>query len=88
MTDGGRPRFSQIRTAADVGAVGLEMGIAVAIGCWLGLWIDEQYGTDPAGLLLGMGLGFGAAGKAIWRTVKKAKEQMENKPSSRDESQR
>ena len=85
MTDDGKKRFSQLKSAAEVGSVGLEMGIAVAIGCWAGLWVDEQYGTDPAGLLLGMFFGFGAAGKAILRTVKKAKEEMTKDPSQGDQ---
>ncbi len=67
---------SQWRIAADYGSVGLEMGIAAAIGCYGGLWLDEYFGTEPWLLLLGMLCGFGAAGKAIYRVAVKAKQAM------------
>ncbi len=64
------------RTAAQVGAVGLEMGIAVAVGYFLGNWIDGKLDTTPLFGLLGLGAGVGAAGKALWRTARKlSKEQ-------------
>ncbi len=85
MTERKKSRFSQLRVAADVGAVGLEMGISAALGCWGGMWLDDHFGTEPWLLLLGMLAGFGAAFKAIYRTAKKARKAMaaessENQP--------
>ena len=57
--------------AAQVGAVGLEMGLAVAIGYVCGAWLDEKFGTAPYLGLVGLLAGVGAAGKALWSTARK-----------------
>lgn len=59
------------RNAAQVGAVGLEMGIAVAIGYFGGAWLDERFDTTPYLGLSGLLLGVGAAGKALWDAARK-----------------
>jgi len=78
MSDQSSSKYSQLRQAADVGSVGLEMGVSAAIGCYGGMWLDEQWGTEPWMLTLGMIAGFGAAFKAILRTAKKAKTAMQD----------
>ena len=78
MSDQSSSKYSQLRQAADVGSVGLEMGVSAAIGCYGGMWLDEQWGTEPWMLTLGMIAGFGAAFKAILRTAKKAKAAMQD----------
>lgn len=60
------------RKAAQVGAVGLEMGIAVAIGYFGGNWLDGKFGTAPYLGLLGLLVGVGGAGKALWNTARTA----------------
>ena len=74
--------------AADLGSVGLEMGIAVAIGCYGGMWLDARYDQDPLFLMLGMGAGFGAAFKAIYRTATKARKAMGAGEASNTEANR
>ena len=61
------------RTAGRVGAVGIEMGIAVAIGHLGGVWLDGRFGTAPVLGLVGLLLGIAAAGKALWSTARKLK---------------
>ncbi|MCZ7583853.1 MAG: AtpZ/AtpI family protein [Deltaproteobacteria bacterium] len=68
-----RPSRSFSRTAAAFSAVGLEMGIAVAIGYLGGRWIDGRFDTAPVFSLLGLFFGLGAAFKAVWRVYTKAK---------------
>ena len=58
------------RQAVNVGAVGIEMGAAVFIGYLAGLWADNKLGTTWL-WLLGLLLGVGAAGKALWNTARK-----------------
>lgn len=60
-----------LRTAAQVGAVGLEMGIAVAVGYFAGAYVDGKLGTSPTFGLIGLVAGIGAAGNALWRTARK-----------------
>jgi hypothetical protein len=59
------------RTAGRVGAVGLEMGISVAIGYFAGAWLDGKFDTAPVLGYVGLALGIGAAGKALWSTARK-----------------
>lgn len=54
------------KKAARFGAVGLEMGLAVAIGYLGGNWLDGRLGTAPVLGLVGLVAGVGAAGKALW----------------------
>ena len=50
------------RSALRYSAVGLEMGVAVAVGYGAGWWLDGKFGTKPTlsfiGLLLGIAAGF------------------------------
>lgn len=62
------------RTAGRVGAVGLEMGISVAIGYAAGAWLDGKFDTAPVLGYVGLALGIGAAGKALWSTARKLNE--------------
>lgn len=63
------------RAAVDVGAVGVEMGLSVAIGYIGGWWLDEKLGTAPYLSLLGLLAGVGAAGNALWRTARRLKKE-------------
>jgi ATP synthase protein I len=70
-----------LRTAGRVGAVGLEMGLAVAIGYFVGAWLDGRFGTTPVLGLVGLLLGVAAAGKALWSTARKlSKDQTPEEP--------
>lgn len=59
------------RKAAQVGAVGMEMGIAVAVGYFGGAWLDSKFGTAPYLGMVGLVAGVGAAGKALWDTARR-----------------
>lgn len=57
---------------ADVGSVGLEMGIAVAIGYFGGRWLERHVTFwAPWTTYIGLAVGFGAAALAIVRTTRK-----------------
>ena len=68
---GGRRARSPWQEAADVGSVGLEMAVAVAIGYFGGRWLDGAIGTAPVLQWVGMGLGTAAAGMAIVRVTRR-----------------
>jgi hypothetical protein len=63
------------KTFAVYGSVGLEMGLAVALGYYLGFWANEYWFDGEQGLLEAAGLvaGFGAAAKALIRVARRAK---------------
>lgn len=62
-----------IRDSGRFGAVGIEMGISVAIGLFAGRWFDRRFETDPWLTILGVVFGLGAAGMAGWRVYRAAK---------------
>jgi ATP synthase protein I len=62
----------RIVSAFSVSSVGLEMGLAVAIGCSIGYWLDRRLGTSPWLLLLFLGFGIAAAFKGLVRAAREA----------------
>jgi len=63
-------------------AVGLEMGLAVTIGIFGGRYLDGIWETKPTFVLIGLGLGVAAAGKALLDAARRARKTMEdNGPS-------
>ena len=65
-------------TAGRYSSVGIEMGLAVGVGYFLGDWLDERFDIAPWGLTLGLFAGFGAAVKAIVRIAIRAQKEMES----------
>lgn len=68
-------RTRKVWKGARTASVGLEMGVAVAIGAGIGYWLDTKYGWSPYGVLTGTFFGIGAAAKALWMTVKSIESQ-------------
>ena len=58
--------------AASLASVGLEMGVAVFVGFWIGQFLDKELGTTPWLMILFLLFGVAAAFKAIIRTAKQA----------------
>ncbi len=59
-----------LRTAAIVGAAGIEMSISIAIGYFGGRYLDGKFGSTPWLTWIGFAAGVGAAIKAVIRIVK------------------
>ena len=59
-------------------SVGLEMGIAVAIGAGLGYLADNHFGTRPWLSLIGLLLGTAAGFKGMIDAAKQAKRSLES----------
>lgn len=51
---------------AKTSAVGLEFGLAIAVGALGGYFIDKAFSCSPYGLIGGVILGFMAAIKRLW----------------------
>jgi len=58
--------------AASLASVGLEMGVAVFVGWWVGQFLDKEWGTTPWLMIVFLLFGVAAAFKAIIRTAKQA----------------
>ncbi|MFO0749468.1 MAG: AtpZ/AtpI family protein [Myxococcota bacterium] len=65
-----------IREQASTASLGLEIGLCILAGWYLGHLFDGQFETAPWGQLFFIAGGIGAAGKAVWRAVKNARKVM------------
>jgi F0F1-type ATP synthase assembly protein I len=65
------------REATRFVAVGLEMGVAVFVGVFGGQFLDDWLDTRPVFFWIGLALGLGAAGKAIWDAAARARKILE-----------
>jgi ATP synthase protein I len=71
-----KPRVPPAKKAYDalsVGSLGLEMGLAVFVGWWIGQWLDGRFGTKPYLMLVFLMCGIAAAFKALFRAAKQTK---------------
>jgi ATP synthase protein I len=58
--------------AAKYTAIGLEFGVAVAVGWFLGDRFDARFGSAPWGMIVGTLLGFAAGLRSLIRAGKEA----------------
>jgi F0F1-type ATP synthase assembly protein I len=59
------------------GTVGLELALSIAVGLLGGQWLDKKFGTAPWLMLIGLGYGIAAGGRAVYRALKRAKREAE-----------
>lgn len=62
----GPEQRKQLKLASRVGAVGIELALAVVIGLYAGRWLDEKLGTAPWLATVGFVLGIAAGFKTLW----------------------
>jgi hypothetical protein len=66
------------RDVGDVGAVGIEFVVALALGYYAGKWLDHRYFGDRGyATAIGALLGVFTAFKAIWDAAKRAQRRLE-----------
>jgi ATP synthase protein I len=58
--------------ALNASSVGLELGISVAIGLLIGIYMDRWLGTEPWLMLLWLVLGLVAGFRGVFRAVNRA----------------
>ena len=56
-------------------SMGLEVGLSVIVGCFIGLYLDEKFGTEPWLLLIFMMFGIIAGYRSLYRVLKKMLEE-------------
>jgi hypothetical protein len=66
------------RDIGDVGTVGIEFVLSIALGWWVGHWLDHRYfGDRGIATFIGASFGVAAAFKAIWEAAKRARRRLE-----------
>ena len=56
--------------SARLSSLGIEIGVAVAFGLFVGYQVDQYFDIQPAGILGGMVLGMFAAARSVHKTLK------------------
>lgn len=74
-----------LQQASRYAAVGLEMGLAMALGILGGRYADSYFETKPIFFWVGFGLGVGAAAKAIVDATRRLRKELTDNetPSSK-----
>jgi F0F1-type ATP synthase assembly protein I len=63
---------TDLRQIALLGAVPAILIAAPLVGFFMGQWADEKFATEPYLVIAGVVLGFAAAGREIYRLVRKS----------------
>jgi ATP synthase protein I len=69
--DDSRRKGGAWRKAWHSTSVGLEIAGCIIVGLLLGRWLDNKFDTYPVIMIIGFAAGVTAAGKAMWRVVKR-----------------
>jgi len=71
--------FEGIRTAGMLAMIPLLLIIAPLLGAYIGRWLDGRFGTTPWLLIVGLVLGFAAAGREIYSIYQRVQSDEERK---------
>lgn len=61
---------------ASYSTIGMELAGSILLGLFAGRWLDKHYHTGSTFALLGMGLGLVAAGRVVWKALRRANEEV------------
>lgn len=62
-----------IKTLGFFSTIGITMALSIALGAFIGIYIDKKFGTAPWFSLIFLGLGIAAAFRNLYILYKKAK---------------
>jgi ATP synthase protein I len=65
-------KYSAYRQLAVATLIPVILVVAPLIGYYGGKWVDGKLGTSSVFAIIGLGLGFAAAGKEIYNLIKKS----------------
>jgi F0F1-type ATP synthase assembly protein I len=66
---------ANVRQLGILGTIPIILVVAPLVGFFIGRWLDDRLGTKPFLLIVFLIFGFVAAGKEIWRLIKRAEEE-------------
>lgn len=75
-------KYSALRSASILLAIPTLLIVAPLVGGWLGAWLDGRFKTSPWLLILGLILGFFAAGRETYLIYRRyqAEEERDKRP--------
>ena len=76
----------QLKTYAQVGAVGIELALSTVLGLLGGQWLDGKLETSPFLTVFGLLIGLAAGFRSLIRTVRRASQQANKRDSESDDT--
>ena len=73
--EGRDPRFSGLRTAGLLLAIPTLLIVSPLVGFFLGSWVDRRLRTSPWFTIIGLILGFAAAGRETYLIYRRSQEE-------------
>jgi ATP synthase protein I len=67
-----KEKFQTYRQLAIATTIPVILVVAPLIGYYLGRWVDGKLGSGQLFMIIGLGLGFAAAGKEIYNLIRKS----------------
>jgi F0F1-type ATP synthase assembly protein I len=80
-----RPLVTRLSENLSLSAVGLEIGLSVAIGALAGYWLDEKLSTGPYLTMVGLLFGVAAAAKRVIEVTRKLSRESNDKQEGDDD---
>ena len=71
------PRYRGLRSAGLLLAIPTLLIVAPLVGFFLGNWLDRRFGTSPWLMLVGLVLGFVAAGRETYQIYRRYQQEEE-----------
>lgn len=64
-------RKKMLKATGNYSYIGIEFGVVVIAGYFIGKWLDDKYDTAPYLMYLCLGLGFATAFRDLFRLVRR-----------------
>ncbi|HHH31728.1 MAG TPA: AtpZ/AtpI family protein [Polyangiaceae bacterium] len=74
----------QLKESGGAAALGIEMGLAVALGYFMGHWLDGRFETTPYLTYFGLFIGLAAAFKGIYRVSRRYRMKLRTEAASHE----
>lgn len=70
---GDKDKYRNLKDLAYYSSLGISVALAIFIGLFLGVWLDQQFDTSPVLTLIGLGMGIIAGFRNLVRAAKKSR---------------
>jgi ATP synthase protein I len=79
-------RTSRKLRAARLASVGIELAVSIIVGLLGGRWLDQELGTDPWLMLVGLLIGVAAGFRSLIAAARKAQAETASETDDQDRS--
>ena len=70
---GDKDKYRNLKDLAYYSSLGISVALAIFIGLFLGVWLDNKFDTSPVLTLIGLGMGIVAGFRNLVRAGKKSR---------------